>query len=417
LRILIVSQYFWPENFRINDLASGLRERGHDVEVLTARPNYPAGKLFPGYGWFKPWRETYDGIPVFRVPIIPRFESRGRHLAMNYLSFVVAGCLLAPWFCRGKYDVIFVYGTSPITVALPAMMLRAFKRAPMQLQILDLWPETLEAIGVTRSNWSKRLADGLVRFIYRHCDQILVQSRGFIESVVSRGVPMDRVDYFPTTAESLFSGTDSDTAECPVPVPGKFKVMFAGNVGDAQDFDTILGAAELTAHEPGITWVIVGDGRRSAWVTSEVARRGLTNVALLGRHPLNAMPAFFAKADALLVTLKRDPVFALTIPGKLQSYLSFGKPVVAALDGEGARVVNDSGAGFVSNAGDAEGLARSVLTLAAMNESQLAALGQNGRGYFDTHFERNMLLDRLCGWMHALAQGDRRVSTGNERIK
>ncbi|EON11769.1 glycosyltransferase family 4 protein [Pandoraea sp. SD6-2] len=416
MRVLIVSQYFWPENFRINDLASGLRERGHDVEVLTGRPNYPAGKLFKGYGWFKPWRETYDGIPVFRVPIVPRFEGRGRHLAMNYLSFVVSGCLLAPWFCRGKYDVIFVYGTSPITVALPAMMLRALKRAPMQLQILDLWPETLEAIGVTRSRWAARLADGLVRFIYRHCDQVLVQSRGFVESVVSRGVPAERVDYFPTTAESLFSASNGDAAGPPVTVPGEFKVMFAGNVGDAQDFGTILDAAALTAHEPRITWAIVGDGRRSAWVASEVSRRGLSNVALLGRHPLDTMPAFFAQADALLVTLKRDPVFALTIPGKLQSYLSFGKPVVAALDGEGARLVKESGAGLVCDAGDAEGLARSVLSLAAMNETQRAELGQNGRRYFGTHFERNMLLDRLCGWMHALAQGGRKASTENERI-
>ncbi|OJY24336.1 glycosyltransferase family 4 protein [Pandoraea sp. 64-18] len=417
MRILIVSQYFWPENFRINDMALGLSERGHEVEVFTAKPNYPGGDFFPGYGWTKPWREDFQGIPVYRAPIIPRFAGRGRHLALNYLSFVISGCLFAPFMCRGKYDVIFVYGTSPITAAIPAIFLRATKRAPIQLQILDLWPETLEALGVVEKPWAAKLADGLVRFVYRHCDQVLVQSKGFVESVVSRGVPRHAVDYFPTTAEALFSKGASEASHNVPNVEGQFKVLFAGNVGDAQDFGTILDAAEKTAHLPDIVWNIVGDGRRSEWVAAEVARRGLTNCRLLGRHPLEAMPGVFAQADCLLVTLKRDPVFSLTIPGKLQSYLSFGKAVVAALDGEGARVVTESGAGEVCAAGDARGLADAVLRLAAMSEAERQDLGQRGKAYFNAHFEREMLLDRLTSWMSrlTLTKRKRNQSTQNSR--
>lgn len=178
MKVLVVSQYFWPESFRVNDLALGLKDRGHSVTVLTGKPNYPAGSLFPGYGLLRPLRENYHGIKVFRVPLVPRMEGRGRHLVINYLSFVVSATLLGPLLCRGSFDVVFVFEPSPVTVGLPAIVMKKVKKAPLMFWVQDLWPESLTATGSVSSKHVLRAVDGLVRFIYRACDNLLVQSRG-----------------------------------------------------------------------------------------------------------------------------------------------------------------------------------------------------------------------------------------------
>lgn len=179
MRILIVTQYFWPESFRINDIALGLRDKGHKVTVLTGQPNYPAGSFFPGYGFFKKIREDYNGVDVVRVPLLPRGSGGGVRLVLNYLSFAFFASILAPFRCRSGYDVIFVYEPSPITVGLPALLLKKLKHAPIMFWVQDLWPESLSATGAVRSAWVLKLVERLVRSIYRGCDVILVQSRAF----------------------------------------------------------------------------------------------------------------------------------------------------------------------------------------------------------------------------------------------
>jgi len=397
LRILILTQYFWPEAFRINDLAVALAGRGHAITVLTGLPNYPGGSLFPGYSLLGPSEEQHEGVRVLRVPLVPRGLRRSWQLAINYISFTVSASLLGPLRCRGPFDVLFVYEPSPILIGIPALVLRRLKGLPLVLWVQDLWPESLRATGAVTSPLLLRAVARLVRYIYRGCDRVLVQSRGFVDRVVAVGAERERVSYLPNWAESLYAPLELEPdAPERSEVPDGFRVLFAGNIGAAQSFETILDAAQLLRHHAEVHWVIVGDGHRKAWVEEQVRERGLgSSVHLLGPRPVGSMPRYLALGDALLVTLRRDPVFELTIPTKLQSYLACGRPVLAALDGEGARVVEEAGAGLTCPAEDPRALAAGVLRLLEMGTAGRCQLGERGRAYFAAHFEREHLITRV----------------------
>lgn len=401
MHILIITQYFWPESFRINDLALGLKEKNHTVTILTGKPNYPGGLFYPGYGFFRKRQEQYCGMDVIRIPLVPRGKGRGLRLALNYLSFAFFASLIAPFRCRRDYDIIFVYEPSPITVGLPALLVKRLKKTPMMLWVQDLWPESLSATGAVRSVWVLSLVERLVRFIYRGCDVVLVQSRAFSTPIEKLGVNKNKIVYFPNTAEQLYQplsiGGNEPEA---VGIPDGFRVMFAGNIGAAQDFDTILEAAEMLKTHSDIHWLILGDGRMFRWVEEQVANRGLGDcVHLFGRHPTEAMPRYFALADVMLVILKKDPIFSMTIPAKVQSYLACAKPVIAALEGEGARVVREAGAGLTPAPENPKALAEAALAMYHMSDAERKAMGRRGRSYFERNFDRNMLISRLEHWM------------------
>jgi len=407
MQVLIISHYFWPEQFRINDLARELKMRGHNVSVLTGMPNYPTGKLFEGYGWWKKRHDELDGVPIFRVPMFMRRQGRGWQLALNYFSFVFWGCLLGPWYFRKHhFDVIFVYEPSPFTVGIPAILMRSLKKAPILFWVQDLWPESLEAAGAVRSTAVLAMVGAMVRWIYRSCDRVLVQSHGFVEPAVKAGASRERIAYFPNWAEAIYHPVElpADAPEYEE-LPLGFNVMFAGNLGEAQSLETIVEAANQLRDIPDIHWVIIGDGRRVSWLRSEIHTLGLgANAHFLGRRPLESMPRYFAAADALLVTLKADPVFALTIPSKVQSYLACARPIIGALDGEGADVIQRAGAGLVVGAADAVGLAKAVLSLHAMSAEDRNIMGKRGRDYFENEFSPQLLINKLEGWMHDTAQ-------------
>lgn len=405
MHILIVTQYFWPEEFRINELAAQIVERGHQVTVLTGMPNYPGGKFFPGYSLMRRKVDDYQGVKIIHVPLIPRGKGGSIRLVLNYLSFALTSSFLGPIKCRDRYDVIFVYEPSPITVGVPAIIMKKLKSAPIMFWVQDLWPESLSATGAVHSISIVKAVEMLVRFIYSHCDRILVQSKSFIDAIEQAGVDRSKIEYFPNSAEGIFDNTSECAALLDkVEFPEGFRVMFAGNIGAAQDFETILSAAELLKEHRKIHWIIVGNGRMFPWVREQVRIRALDKtVHLLGRHPLAAMPAFYARADVMLVTLKREPIFALTIPGKMQSYLACSRPIVAALDGEGARVVEEAGAGLTCPAEDPQSLARIVLKLSEMSVDDRENMALRGRVYFEKNFESRILLDRLEGWFTELA--------------
>ena len=396
MRILVVSQYFWPENFRVNDLVKEWVQRGHVVTVLTGIPNYPAGKMFDAYRQEPDAFAEYEGSKVVRVPMLAR-GTGGLRLMLNYLSFVVGGCLFGPLRLRGKpADVIFVFEPSPVTVGLPAVWLGKLKNAPVVFWALDLWPETLAAMGVVRSPRVLGWVGHLVRYIYNRCTLVLGQSRGFLGSIARYCDDKAKIRYFPSWAEDVFMDDSVKPApEVPEWTDG-FTVVFAGNIGEAQDMPAVLGAVDRLKDNASIRWVIVGDGRKSDWLQAEVARRGLDKQVLLpGRFPVERMPSFYAHADALLVSLKRDPVFSMTIPGKVQSYLMAGIPLLGMLDGEGAAVIRDAQAGLTCEAGDGSGLAQAVLALAAMPTAERNQMGLNGRNYAQQEFGRTELMDRL----------------------
>jgi len=397
MRLLIVTQYFWPEDFRINDLAMELSRRGHEVTVLTGVPNYPDGQVYAAFRSDPRHYDRLEGVRIIRVPLIARGKG-GIRLIANYLSFAVNACLLGAWKLRGrKFDAIFAYEPSPVTVGIPAAFMRGLKNAPMALWVLDLWPETLSALGVVRAPSMLAAVGRLVSAIYDRSDLILAQSRSFVPQIEARCTrPTRRVEYFPSWAESIFdSSGESDAGELPEK-DGKFDIMFAGNIGDAQDFPAILAAAARLKGHPRIRWLIVGDGRAADWVSREIARCGLQGeVLMLGRHPTARMPAFYRRADALLVTLKDEPIFAMTIPGKLQTYLIAGVPILGMLNGEGARVIEAAGAGLACGAGDDEALSQAVLAMAAMTLEERQSMGARGRAYGRAEFGREALMDRL----------------------
>ena len=395
MRVLVITQYFRPETFRINDVVESLREAACNVIVLTGQPNYPDGKVFSGYRAWGAGRDARESaVTVFRVPVVPRGRGAGWRLAANYLSFVVGASLFGPWLLRReRFDVIFVYGISPILQAVPGILLKRLKRAALVTWVQDLWPQSLEVTGFVRNHWLLSCVASIVRWIYRHNDLLLVQSRAFVPIVQSMAGGV-LVRYHPNPGDLSFDqdvqpGSPAITLE-----PG-FNVVFAGNLGTVQALDTVLGAAERLLEHREIHIVLLGSGSRGNWLMHEATRRGLSNVRFAGRVAPEAMPAILAQASALLVTLVRNPAMSQTIPSKVQAYLAAGRPVIACLDGEGARVIEESGAGIVCAAEDSVALAQAVLRLRAMSDLERRRMGDSGRGYYRRHFDPRSLADGL----------------------
>ncbi|MBX8538170.1 glycosyltransferase family 4 protein [Pseudomonas cichorii] len=398
LKVLVVTQYFWPENMRINDLVRDLSAKGHEVTVLTGLPNYPEGKVFESYREKPEGFSQYCGAEVIRVPLVPRGK-RSLTLVLNYLSFFISASTLGAFKLRGrKFDTIFVYAVSPVMAAIPALVIGWLKRAPVFVWVLDLWPETLRAVGVLKQPLLLGWVGKVVSWIYNRTDYLLLQSHGFLDNVrryCTRPITDDRLVYFPSWAEDDFSSSSPPMCDLIKPDPNVFTVVFAGNLGEAQDFPAVLDAAESLRASNAVRWVIVGDGRMSEWIAEQIATRQLDNVHLLGRHPLEAMPGLFAQADALLVSLKTNDVFEKTIPGKVQAYLASGRPILGMINGEAARVINESGAGFACDSGDAQGLAAITRALADAGQTQRESMGRAGRNYYEQHYAKGNLLMRL----------------------
>lgn len=408
MRILIVSQYFWPENFIISDFVRKLAERGHEVVVATGKPNYPDGQVFPGYRAGGVARERFlDKVDVVRAPIWPRRRGGGINLTLNYLSFVGSGLLCFPWLLRSRsFDAILVFAPSPITQVIPAILLKWLKRAHLAVWVQDMWPESLSATGFIRNTSVLKAVGGLVRWIYARSDTLLLQSRAFQEPTATYADP-EKFVYFPNSV-------DPDVpAGAPDPLPlelssrlaQKFCVVFAGNLGKAQALETVVQAAVLLRDEPQISLVLVGSGSMLEWVQGQKTLLKLDNLDLPGRFPAESMPELFRQASALLVTLKGGGVLAHTVPSKIQAYLAAGRPIVAALQGESGKVVEDAGAGMVCAPEDAQALATCIRRMHALPLAAREAMGQRGRAWFDGNFDMNRQIGRLVDILQARRSG------------
>lgn len=397
LRIAVVSQYFYPEVFRVNDLVEELVERGHEVHVLTGQSNYPSGVFARGYGGLRPRRKQLLGANVVRVPLTARGSGSGVRLLINYLTFAVSATLLGPFLMRGRFDVVFTNQLSPVTVAAPGLAIACQKRATSVIWVQDLWPQTVFAMGVIKGSFLKRLTTKFTSFLYRGMDIVLVQSPAFRKPIEEQGVLPAQIEYVPNWAEDLYRPV-SVPADAPEreTMPDGFNVLFAGNLGEAQGLETLVKAIDLLRDFPDINWIILGDGRRLAWLREAVASAGVEHrVLLLGRKPVEAMPTWFALADVLLATLKSDPVFDSTIPSKLQSYLACGRPIVASMDGEGARVIEESGAGKTAAAGDAKALASAIRELFETTVEDRLNMSDHALTYYQDHFSRSEVISTI----------------------
>ncbi len=396
MRILIITQYFWPENFKINSLATELQNRGHEIEVLTGMPNYPNGRIFKGYSFFKKNIEYWNNIKIYRSILIPRFSGSGVNLFLNYTSFAFFASIKL-LSIRQKPDLIFVYEPSPITVGIPAIFARfKFKGTRIFFWVQDLWPDSLKDAGSIKNKTLLNIADSITRLIYKKCDLILVQSKAFIDYIHNQGVEKNKIKYFPNPTEKFYKAVDVQN-DYKIHFPDGFNLIFAGNVGEAQGFDTlILTAQKLNQLNIPIYWNILGDGRSKNQYIKKISKLNLSkNFIFHGSFSAEEMPYFFTCGDALIVSLKKSKIFSMTIPAKVQSYLACGKPIIASLDGEGARIIEESNSGYVSPSEDVEKLLNNIIKLYNLSNQDKKLLGLNARKYFEREFSFDILINKF----------------------
>jgi colanic acid biosynthesis glycosyl transferase WcaI len=403
MKILVVSQYFYPESFRINDVCLGLIEKGHEVTVFTGLPNYPEGSFFEGYSYQGPYHENLGKIKIIRTPLIPRGKNKSLRLILNYFSYFFCATILAPFVVRGRFDKIFVYQVSPVTVAIPALFLKFLKKAPLILWVNDLWPESLEATGTVKNKKILNLVGILVSLIYKNSNKIFITSKGFTDQILRLGGSIDQITYFPQWAEELFSRKiDPSFEDNNIPKDG-FKVMFAGNIGSSQDFETIIKAAIILKEHKEIHFLILGDGLMKDWALEEVRKNKLEKTFhFLGRRPLNLMPEYYSKAQVMLMSLSSNFLFSITVPAKLQSYLASQKPIIASMDGEGANIVEEWKAGIAVKASEPKLLADAILKMSKLSPLELELMGQNALECSKKQFDRDALLNMLIRELESL---------------
>lgn len=404
MRILMITQWFDPEpTFKGLLFARELQRLGHEVEVLTGFPNYPGGRVYPGYR-IRPWqREVVGGVPVLRVPLYPSHDGSGVKRATNYLSYAASASIGALLLRRP--DVAYVYHP-PATASLPAMVLNALKGVPFVYDIQDLWPDTLAATGMMENAAVLRGVGGFMDTVHRQAARIAVLSPGFRERLIERGVPEHKVSVIP-------NWTNEDKTDLTPPPPerahelgfaGKFNVVFAGNMGRAQALDTVLDAAEELRDEPA-RFVMIGGGVEEQRLRESARERGLSNVDFLPRRPPSEIGEILALADALLIHLKDDPLFAITIPGKTQANLRAGKPLLMGVRGDAAALVQEAGAGLTFPPQDAGALAAAVRELMVLPSGERRRMGERGARYYEEHLALRVGAARFAELLAAAARG------------
>ena len=396
MNILIVSQYFWPENFRINALAFALDAKGYKVTVLTGLPNYPNGKIYNGYKW-KVTRETYKNINIIRVPIIPRGNATNFKLFFNYASFAIIASILSPFLVKGVVDKIFVFGGSPLTKMMPAILLKKIKKANLYLWVLDLWPESVFVNNRLKSKTMFILLNYMTRWFYHNSDYILLQSEAMFDAVKKNVRNYEKLKYFPSWAEDQFIIDPVDFSDHGLikDFPSGFYVTFAGNIGEGQDIETILDAAEELKENKLIHWIILGYGSKYKWMLERIETLGLHNVHALGEKKLETMPMYFQFSNVLLASLKKEFIYTLTLPGKVQSYMASAKPIITMIDGEASRIIKESNSGIAVNSEDKDGLVDAILKMSKMSQKDLEKMGQNSRSYYLNNFQLNKAVEKL----------------------
>lgn len=397
IHILLISQYFYPETFRVNDIAAEWVKRGYKVTVLTGIPNYPRGKFFDGYGYVHRRKETWNGVDIIRIPILPRGGGKSRlmgaaGMAANYISFVASG---KHWVRKHNVgaDLVFTVAVSPLTQALVGCWYGKRYHTPVFLYVQDLWPENIEAVTGIRHRAVIAPIDKMVDKIYRETDKVFTASPRFVEAIVNRKVPVNRkkVHYWPQYAEEFYRPMERRRIKG-IPEDGSFRIAFTGNLGTAQGLDILPKTAEFLKYE-AVKFVIVGDGRYRAALQREIVQRNVQGkFVFLPRQPAERIPYILGSCDAGFVSFNQKPIWEMTIPAKLQSYMACGKAVIASASGETKRIIAEADCGICCPIGDARALADGIKELMRRDSK---VLGENARLYFASHFEKKKLMDEM----------------------
>ena len=393
MRILVISQYFYPENFRINDLCLSLKKRGHKISVLTGKPNYPKGEYFEGYSWNTKSFEKIKGIDVYRSNLFLRKNGKGFNLVLNYLSFSFFATLKLFWIDK-KFDKILIYAPSPITVGFIGFFAKIKFKVKSFLWVHDLWPESVKVAGNIHNKFILSLINNMTSIIYSLNDIVLVQSPLFKDYIKRQGVADEKLIYYPYYAEDFYKPLNINEKNI---YPKGFNIVFAGNIGVAQSFDTIINAAQdLKESNFKVNFIIIGDGRDKKRVKGMIESKNLEDYFyFLGSFKPKEMSRFFHHADALLVSLKKSEIFYRTIPGKLQSYLASGKPIIGSIDGITCQIINNSNCGFCAPAEDSKNLSLQIKKFYNLPIDKRNELGKNALNYYKEYFEKQKVISNL----------------------
>lgn len=394
--ILVISQYFYPEQFRINDICIEWEKKGYKVTVITGIPNYPQGEYFEGYGLLKKRKEMYNGIEIIRIPLVPR-GNNSIMLALNYISFVFSGYFWKT-FTRIKADYVFIFEVSPMSQALPGVWYAKKRKIPCYLYVQDLWPENFEVLSGIKNKQIINMIGRMVDYIYNRCTKIFTTSKSFITAISDRGVPRDKIEYWPQFAEDFYKPLKkSGIAE--IPNDDTFNIIFAGNIGTSQGLDILPKVAVLLKEsnlKRRVRFNIVGDGRYKETLEDLVDSNNLLDMFnFIPKQPATKIPEYMAANDAAFICLTDSLLFSMTIPAKLQSYMACGIPIIASAQGETNQIIEEANAGVFSPAGDAQKLADVIIELIGNSNEELNELGKNARIYYERNFNKLVLLNRM----------------------
>lgn len=391
MRLLIVSQYFYPEEFRINELVQNLIDRGHQVDVLTAVPNYPSGKFYKGYSIKKRIYTETANFKIIRVPIFPRGSGNGLMLVLNYISFIISATYyFRKLYRKEHYNIIIANQLSPVTSILPIFIGKRIS-TPVITWVLDIWPESFYTTFKRRIKFVDSLVYKLSKKVYESSETLLVTSPVFKKYLEENFKIKNEILFFPNWIESNFHNKNNVSID--FDLPQGFNIIFAGNIGEAQGLNTVLKSIELLKEEP-INWVFVGDGRMKRWLCEQKKVLGLSKLILIDRKPQKMMKDLYLKSDCLLLSLKGGSFVSETIPGKLPGYISAGKPILGILDGDGKTLINENNLGIACSAGDYESLARNAQKMSKMNPQDLKIFEKNNLA-FRGNFDRKSLFSKF----------------------
>ncbi len=396
-RILVVSQHYWPENFRVTDLCEGLVAQGIQVDVLCGLPNYPLGKWYEGYRYTGPRRQEHNGVNIIRAGEIPRRGNTGPMIFLNYVSWPLFALFSLPRL-RGKYDAVLCYNTRPVLMRFPAILYTKLHRVPLTNYVLDIWPENLYSVLPVKNKALRAIAQAVSNWHYRRADRLIAMSDSLRRRLAQASrKPEESIAVIPQYCEDFYAAP-ADPGQLAQQFGGRFNLVFTGNFSPAQSLDTVIEAACI-ARDKGaadLHLLLVGDGMSRPALEQLVRQRGAEDlVTFWGSVAPAEIPAFCALADGLVCPLSDSPDLGMTVPAKLASYMASGKPVLASITGEGARAVEQAGCGFASGAGDAEALAENILALRALSAPERQRLGQNAFAWYQSHYQRSQLLARL----------------------
>lgn len=392
-KILVVSQYFYPEQFRINDICNSWIKRGYEVTVLTGIPNYPHGDFYKGYGLKKSRKDELDGVHIIRIPIIPR-KSNSIMMALNYLSFVISGFV---WNLNNKekFDMVFIYEVSPMTQAMPGIWIAKKLKIPCYIYVMDLWPENFEIITGISNRMIIKTLDNMVDYIYKNCTKIFTASESFKKNIENRGHNSSKIYFWPQYAEEFYH--PNALASDKIKQDDKINITFAGNVGMAQGLDILPSIGEdLKRRNSNIRFNIVGNGRYLSTLKEEIEQKNLQEYfCFIDPVPPTEVSGIFSASDFSFVCLQESEIFSMTIPAKLQSSMACGKPILLSASGESQKVIRNAACGFISDAGNVEQLLDNLKLIESLSNDEINILGNNSRKYFEENFEKRILLDKM----------------------